>query len=113
MIYSVPGLCMSVQCPADPCDFTGMIDQVEGHIGGKADKVHEGVTTSSLQESLHGEGSDGLPVWVLGGLSLLVVLVVWYHFRTKNRENGPSESPEQEESGSGEVDSLQVGELTA
>lgn len=95
---------MSVTCPAETCDFTGMVDQVEGHIGGVADEAHRGVTVSSLQESLHGKASEGLRV----GLLLLVVgavVVVWYYYQQKE------ESAETEESAGAE--GFNQGELVA
>lgn len=83
---------MSVSCPAEACEFTGMVDQVEGHIGGVADKAHRGVSMSSLQESLHGKASEGPPV----GLILLLVLglsVSWYLYQ---QSEGEAESEDSE-----------------
>lgn len=60
---------MSVQCPADGCDFTGHMDAVEGHIGGVSDPDHVGVVVPDLRASL----SKGTNTRKIG---LLVALVV-------------------------------------
>jgi hypothetical protein len=82
---------MAVACPAAGCEYSGLVDQVEGHLGGVADAAHEGLTVSALEESLHGEGSEGLPAVALGGLVLVGVLVAYLYLEEKKRQSEPSE----------------------
>lgn len=76
---------MSIECPAKGCGYTGHLDAVEGHIGGVADALHDGVVTADLRKSLHGEGSEGVDEKaILIGIVVLVVVLwgVWKASRT-------------------------------
>lgn len=81
---------MAVECPVDDCSFTGLLDAVEGHIGGVAEG-HGGVVPADVRKSLDGEGSEGVP----GGLVVLVVLalLIWYFPPPEDEgESGTGES---------------------
>lgn len=80
---------MAVSCPADGCDFDGTMDQVEGHIGGVADDLHEGIVESELVQSLQGEGNDGLPIGLLAVVGL-VLLVLMFSSDSSSSPTGPS-----------------------
>jgi hypothetical protein len=83
---------MAVECPAEPCDFSGTIDQVEGHLGGVCDTPHDGLVVSSITESLHGEGSEGLPVGLLVGLAVAGIGVWWLAQSSGSDEEEPEET---------------------
>lgn len=77
---------MAVQCPAEGCDYSGMLDAVEGHVGGKVDDLHDGVVMSEVGESFHEgvheplagvhEALGGYPWWVYVGAGIAVYLVL-------------------------------------
>lgn len=90
---------MSVQCPAAGCGYTGHLDAVEGHIGGVADALHEGVVTADLRTP-DGKASDGL---MLGLLALLLVAGAAVYLSSEEpgeeAESGDSEPSEGLEEG--------------
>lgn len=71
---------MSIQCPADGCDFTGMLDAVQGHVGGSGDTLHDGLAPPDVRAGLdQGEGpAEGsqMPSWVVVAVALVLVLLV-------------------------------------
>lgn len=89
---------MAIECPASGCDYTGTLDAVEGHVGGVADALHEGVVTSGLAQSLHGEGSggvDGVNWKPLVAVGIVVLIGLWWLSRdTRTSEEQAAEGPE-------------------
>jgi hypothetical protein len=83
---------MGVECPAEPCDFSGTLDQVEGHLGGVCDSPHDGLVVSSITESLHNEGSEGLSVGLLAGLAVVAIAVWWLTQSSDSDEEEASET---------------------
>jgi hypothetical protein len=72
---------MSIECPAGACDYTGTMDAVEGHIGGTADALHEGVAVPDVRAYLDGEEGGGeafeMPLWAWVAVAVVVVLLVY------------------------------------
>ncbi len=64
---------MAVECPAEGCDFEGMVDAVAGHIGGSNDDVHAGVVPDRVSEA--GSGGPGLSTLQVALVVAAVVLV--------------------------------------
>lgn len=73
---------MSIECPASGCDYTGMLDAVEGHVGGKADALHEGVVIPQVGNSLTGGEGSGedfeIPLWVLIAVGVVALGLLYY-----------------------------------
>lgn len=71
---------MSIECPAGACDYMGTMDAVEGHIGGSADVLHEGVVVPDVRAHLAGEEGDGeafgMPLWAWVAVVVVVVLLL-------------------------------------
>jgi hypothetical protein len=66
---------MAVDCPAQGCDFEGMVDAVAGHIGGKTDNLHAGVVPDRVGGGLPSENSTGLSTTQIVVIVAVVVLV--------------------------------------
>lgn len=80
---------MSVQCPAEPCDFTGTLDAVEGHLGGVCDTDHTGIVVSDLRQSLHG-GSEGGRKGLLVALGVVAVVVFVFYISRPEQAGSPT-----------------------
>jgi len=95
---------MSVECPAGACDYMGTMDAVEGHIGGSADALHEGVAVPDVRAYLNGEEGGGeaseMPPWAWVAVALVVALLVYL------ATSGNGQADDQPEDQEVEVDEL-------
>lgn len=105
---------MSVECPASGCDYTGTLDAVEGHIGGSADGLHEGVTVPDLRGYLPGEGggeggeeASEIPLWLVV-VAGVVVLYLLYRAAQDGQEQPDEQDEQDEQAEQSDVDLMEV-----
>lgn len=81
---------MAIECPAPGCDYSGLVDQVAGHIGGCTDELHDGMVPTRVRGGVDQGGVDhdgGVPTIVLVGVGLVFVLLVVSYFSDDRDED--------------------------
>ena len=69
---------MAATCPAPDCNFTGSLDQVQGHFGGCSDASHDIPTKTFIEEGTERQPNRGSSIkpllLVLIGIGVVVYL---------------------------------------